>query len=87
MPVFFAQQRGAYYYLPALDVNAGWSLGVGAPKKEWTDGKDGECVEMKTIALAIVYDTRAFDRDDVDAFIDELVTSLENFSALLAFRA
>ena len=82
MPVFFAQKGGACYFVPALDVNAGWSLGVGAPKKERSDSG-----EMKTIALALVYDTRAIDRGDVNAFAEELISSLENFEAFLVLRA
>ena len=86
LPVFFAGS-GAPYFVPALDPAAGWSLGVGSPKRELTDAPDGSVREIRSVSLAFVYSTALFDRDAVDSIAKELVNALEHFPAFLATRA
>ncbi|MBE5996149.1 MAG: hypothetical protein E7240_02195 [Lachnospiraceae bacterium] len=86
LPVFFAGS-GAPYYVPALDPAAGWSLGVGAPKRELADAPDGSSKEIRTVSLAFVYSTALFERDAVDSIAEELINALEHFPAFLAMRA
>ena len=86
LPVFFAGS-GAPYYVPALDPAAGWSLGVGSPKRELADAADGSSKEIRSISLAFVYSTALFERDAVDQIAEELINALEHFPAFLAMRA
>ena len=84
LPVFFAGS-GAPYFAPAIDPAAGWSLGVGSPKKELPDGSGD--TPVRTVTFAFVYDIARFDRDAVDAFAAELKDAIEHFTAFLAYRA
>ncbi len=86
LPVFFAGS-GAPYFVPALDPSAGWSLGVGSPKRELADAPDGTSREIRSVSLAFVYSTALFERDAVDSIAEELINALEHFPAFLATRA
>ncbi|KAA9293605.1 dihydrolipoamide acetyltransferase family protein [Aerococcus urinae] len=75
--------RGIEYFTPVINPPEAGILGLGAIQKELAFDDNGEVVELSKFPLSLTFDHQLLDGDPAGAFLDLIVSYLENPYSLL----